>query len=981
MKIHCYLSCAVVLATLLTVSSLRGQEYAITERGPNHRVWSRTVWTQLRSGRQVARTNTFVELQTGMHYLENGQWLESREVIEGYPGGAVARYGRNKVTFANSLATAGCIEVQTEEGATLRSHLLCLAYFDPATSQLAIVSEIKDTQGRLGSQNTVIYDDAFSSIKGTVRYTYTKAGLEQDIILQELPPAPSEFGLGPDATLQALTEYLDSPVPRLVSRRQVQIEGVTLAYDDLNLASLRLAPGKAFSIGTSDPGAIQIARHWLESDGRHFLIEEIPQKALVKRFADEWSKGGASLERGTRKAGRLASAPQRFPTLRRAAQSTREMLVAANPEPLRGVVLDWLVVSSSSNFTFQADQTYYVSGPVNLTGTTTFEASTIKFAPTNSPCLSLSFTPAVWKTSPYRPVVFTCREDATVGASIPGGTGAPQRVSATAISSPVALAIKNARFAHLNTAVDCNNNFEAWHTQFIDCGTAAALGINANLYNVLFAGCDTILSFATRPCGSSCPPVVYAQNVTADKSSTFMATSGSFQYNGALTFQNSILTAVTNLATGWPTDIATNSSCFFPAGNGVYAESLGGRYYLAEGSTNRNVGTTAINAGLAADLKKMTTYPPVSFAVLGITNNITFSPQVQRDTDVPDRGWHYNPLDYLIGWVWVTSPVSVDVAAGTAIGIFGTNTGTYGLGVGSGARLTSTGSPAALNRFVEYSLVQEQTAAGLCRPTYALVTDAFGGDPPPVNMRFSDFASSGQEVPLLSLQSGFPASFRDCQFHGGQISALCALRSTNCLFERVSSDVMSLDDQVPALRNNTFFSGYLSFYAAVTNSSVKDNLFDRTTVSADLTSVGYDGGFNAFVTNCDRILPVFSSDIILTAGPAYETAGFGSFYLPTNSVLIDSGSVTNAGMVGLYHFTTTTNQVKEGSSRLDIGFHGPALDFAGNAIDSDGDGVPDAIEDVNGDGLATGDPTPWNSYDSPNGLATGKGLKVFTPLK
>ena len=57
-----------------------------------------------------------------------------------------------------------------------------------------------------------------------------------------------------------------------------------------------------------------------------------------------------------------------------------------------------------------------------------------------------------------------------------------------------------------------------------------------------------------------------------------------------------------------------------------------------------------------------------------------------------------------------------------------------------------------------------------------------------------------------------------------------------------------------------------------------------------------------------------------------------------------------------------------------------ATDSAGNPIDTDGDGICDALEDLNGNGLGTDDPTSWTVYNSTNGLTTGSGLQVFTPL-
>ena len=68
--------------------------------------------------------------------------------------------------------------------------------------------------------NQVIYPDAFTDFKADLRYTYTKAGFEQDIILREQPPTPESFGLDPETTrLQVLTEFFNPPQPEVHSRR------------------------------------------------------------------------------------------------------------------------------------------------------------------------------------------------------------------------------------------------------------------------------------------------------------------------------------------------------------------------------------------------------------------------------------------------------------------------------------------------------------------------------------------------------------------------------------------------------------------------------------------------------------------------------------------------------------------------------------------------------------------------------------------
>ncbi|MBI3413927.1 MAG: hypothetical protein HY043_01195, partial [Verrucomicrobia bacterium] len=55
---------------------------------------------------------------------------------------------------------------------------------------------------------------------------------------------------------------------------------------------------------------------------------------------------------------------------------------------------------------------------------------------------------------------------------------------------------------------------------------------------------------------------------------------------------------------------------------------------------------------------------------------------------------------------------------------------------------------------------------------------------------------------------------------------------------------------------------------------------------------------------------------------------------------------------GLYHYTTTTNQVKETNSTVDIGFHYVATTGSSSTtlVDTDADGAPDYWEDKNGNG-------------------------------
>src|SRR2546422_2101856 len=142
-------------------------------------------------------------------------------------------------------------------------------------------------------------------------------------------------------------------------------------------------------------------------------------------------------------------------------------------------------------------------------------------------------------------------------------------------------------------------------------------------------------------------------------------------------------------------------------------------------------------------------------------------------------------------------------------------------------------------------------------------------------------------------------------------------------------------------------------------------------------SSSYLGGHNAFVTNYDRLHPPSASDIVLTNVPDYQTGPLGDYYYPTNGYnlfrLLNAGT-TNADLLGLYHYTLTTNQVKETNSLVDIGWHPVAVNPTNLAPwDTDAGGVPDYLEDANGSGsndLGESDWHPGHASDDYDYLLT-----------
>jgi hypothetical protein len=87
--------------------------------------------------------------------------------------------------------------------------------------------------------------------------------------------------------------------------------------------------------------------------------------------------------------------------------------------------------------------------------------------------------------------------------------------------------------------------------------------------------------------------------------------------------------------------------CATDDGANVFKTVGAGLHYLADDSPYRGAGTSDIPDWLATNLTQCTTFAPIIWTN-SITEDMIFEPVVQRCTDVPDLGFHYPALDYLL---------------------------------------------------------------------------------------------------------------------------------------------------------------------------------------------------------------------------------------------------------------------------------------------------------------------------------------------
>jgi hypothetical protein len=406
------------------------------------------------------------------------------------------------------------------------------------------------------------------------------------------------------------------------------------------------------------------------------------------------------------------------------------------------------------------------------------------------------------------------------------------------------------------------------------------------------------------------------------------------------------------------------------------------------------VALSALETVMAAALKTRTTYPPVIYSNITLATDTTLPAQAQRDMDAPDLGYHYDPLDYLVNGVSLSATLTL--GQGVAVGVMGD----YGLNLQSGGHVNGTGTPTTLNPLCFYGNVQETIpVAG-----DAAVLRMDGTPNSTLSFRFTDLAlRPGTMVsPVLHLPSGSASgtlALRDCQLRGCKL-ALAPTGSVSTLTVGLTNNFVEWSDlnftrgsDVPLtvfLYNNLFRSN--SFNLSYTNGGsnptwrIRDNLFYMTSQTFSPWSSNAIVSYNGFTSGTGNSLGGSNS---FTVTADFQSGPLGGYYYPTNggglSTLINADTNRTPADAGLYHFTVkTAANTKEGADTpayVDIGYHYAAVNASNQPVDTDGDGVPDYLEDVDGNGSLDSGETDWQTYNSANGLSAGNALKVFTPLK
>jgi hypothetical protein len=367
------------------------------------------------------------------------------------------------------------------------------------------------------------------------------------------------------------------------------------------------------------------------------------------------------------------------------------------------VVVDYELLSSGTA-RLTGGTTWFVSGLVNVTNLVIEGTAVVKF--TNSASAKINVTGTLDRqTGPYRPAIFTSQYDTSVGESI--GSGTVTNYPGALVINTTGNVLHDLRISYATTGVGLGFNsgqIILSHVQFVNCAYPLDSAEQNDNTIIVDNGMFFRSQYVVR---GGQDLTVRGRHITVNQCS-YVGYTGFGSTTGDLYLTNSLIVAATN---GWGQfesvqgSVTTNRTAYFTNDPGGIFQTVGaGSHYLAH-TNYRNAGTTNLNADLLAALRIKTTYPPIVLSNASFSASTNLALQAARDTDLPDLGFHYDPLDWLCSQI---SPgiatVTITFTNGVAVGLYGS----YGFSLRENNRFISEGRPEAMNRIVWYPSVQEQ---------------------------------------------------------------------------------------------------------------------------------------------------------------------------------------------------------------------------------------------------------------------------------
>ena len=775
-----------------------------------------------------------------------------------------------------------------------------------------------------------------------------------------------------------------------------------------------------------------VAKHWLEQGGRTILCEGVRFAAVSDMLAElpQPKKERADLPARFPAQGRIAasarSGGRQIPQLHPASALDEQIakIQYAKPETLLamaspGFVMDYQTLNTVPAYTFEAGRTYLIQSDMVIRGTTLIEGGTIiKYArSTDARTVQLRcLGSVVCDTDPYRPAIFTAKDDHQYGVSFWSNSPVSGYYALRAIwiepsGEPVTIEHIRIKYATNGIFFDNSPGAKLRHSQFIGCRhPVATQHQDLEVENVLIDdfGVYAFWAMHSWPAETILPGQevnIHASHVTVSNGPWLAWNSHWDGHMGTTEFKNSLLVNVNGGyvdGSFYPGDIGDIfvQSPFLQnvPHTSVFATQNLGRFYLPAGSPYRDAGHAPVDPLLALDLRQRTTSAPN--LVQGYVSG-PMGPFVALDDDGSlDLGYHYARIDHAIHYAIANA--NVTVGPGTVVSC----SGALGMQVGAShwhswwsprKRITLQGEPGNHVLCVDDDTVQEQSPPpNVYRSTMMRFNERYTTNE--LRASFTDVYGIGRHSPIevpYGIERFADVEFRDSTFQGVNFwirlyTSSDRFRAVNVLFKECFGVGFDGDAGIVRLSNCLFYRSPVSLYgnnASLYHWSIENSVFDQSRLYGDgLWNMGpsqfQKNAFVGYLPWGDWPYWQMRPTLTLATPYAWQSGPLGEFYQPSsNNPLLNAGS-RNAnlgwGDFRLAHHTVRDDLQPEGNTRIDLGYHYIATDTNGNALDDNLDGIPNYVQDTNGNGVVDNGEVAWTTSPlDPDGDEDGDGLTNY----
>ncbi|MBI1840363.1 MAG: hypothetical protein HYR88_05865 [Verrucomicrobia bacterium] len=271
-----------------------------------------------------------------------------------------------------NLNVMNALDITATDGAHFEVSPAFVALRD-ATGQSVLLAAVQDSVGHLIAPNVVLYDSAFDSgLDAAIRVSYTRRGIEQDLVLYDPSHQihPEDFGLiAASTTIELWSEMNTSPQAQVIP---VMNDGI-VADIVIHFDSTKIAEGKAFSTEREDL-AIRVLKRFGDIDGRRWLVEQISYAAAQPLFDNAQAALPGQNKQIKQMAGRkavktdkelVAQLPARKKASRTASilPKSKDQLLALAQPMRKGFLIDFQLLNATNltNMRFQSDSTYEIA--------------------------------------------------------------------------------------------------------------------------------------------------------------------------------------------------------------------------------------------------------------------------------------------------------------------------------------------------------------------------------------------------------------------------------------------------------------------------------------------------------------------------------------------------------------------------------------------------------------------------------------------